>query len=343
MARQWGALPGWAGVSLIAGGAVLGAVVTVAAGGEPGTLLGLFLVAGTLAASLAVQPRAVYVLIPAPALAYLVAAAAAGLAHGRAADTSHTAMAVSAAQWIAGGFLTMMAATIVAIAVTAGRWYWRIREGLSPARPDRPAAGAAEYALDLGRQGERGYRDRDYQDGYLGRDDGDPDGDYGDWYRGRSDRDRPGRYRDRGERDERGGYEGLYRARGGSRGGRDGDHQERGRSRDGGVDGDYREPYRERGRSRGGPDEDYQDLYRSRGRSRGGQDGDEGYGDRYRERGRSRGGRDEDADYGTLYRSRGGRDGDYQEPYRDRGRGRDDRVPDYEELYRGGVPSAGSA
>jgi hypothetical protein len=51
----------------------------------------------------------------------------AGLVGDRAAGTSHTALAVSAAQWIASGFLPMTAATLLAIAVTAIRWFIQSR------------------------------------------------------------------------------------------------------------------------------------------------------------------------------------------------------------------------
>ena len=65
--------------------------------------------------AIAVRPRAVYLIIPVPALAYLAAAILAGLIHDHAADTSHVALAVSAAQWIAGGFFMMAAATVLAM------------------------------------------------------------------------------------------------------------------------------------------------------------------------------------------------------------------------------------
>jgi hypothetical protein len=106
----------------VAGGAVLGALISVLAGTGPGPVLGVSLVAATLAAALAIQPRAVYRLIPVPALAYVVTATAVGLIGDRSASTSHTALAVGAAQWIASGFLPMTAATLLAIAVTALRW-----------------------------------------------------------------------------------------------------------------------------------------------------------------------------------------------------------------------------
>jgi hypothetical protein len=124
----WGSLTGRAGVCIVLGGAALGALITVLAGTGPGLALGVCLAAATLVAALAIQPRAVYRIIPVPALAYVVAAAAAaGLIGDRMASTSHTAFAVSAAQWIAGGFLPMTTATLLAIAVTAIRWFIQSR------------------------------------------------------------------------------------------------------------------------------------------------------------------------------------------------------------------------
>jgi hypothetical protein len=127
MPSWWGSLTGRGGVCIVAGGAALGALITVLAGTGPGPVLGVSLVAATLAAALAIQPRAVYRIIPVPALAYVVTATVAGLIGDRAASTSHTALAVSAAQWIASGFVPMTAATLLAIAVTAIRWLIQFR------------------------------------------------------------------------------------------------------------------------------------------------------------------------------------------------------------------------
>jgi hypothetical protein len=128
MPSWWGSLTGRGGVCIVVGGAALGALITVLAGTGPGPVLGVSLVAATLAAALAIQPGAVYRIIPVPALAYLVMATAAGLVGDRAAGTSHTALAVSAAQWIASGFLPMTVATLLAIAVTAIRWFIQSRK-----------------------------------------------------------------------------------------------------------------------------------------------------------------------------------------------------------------------
>jgi hypothetical protein len=120
--RLWGSRPGRLGVFLVIGCAALGSLVTMVARTEPGSALGVLVVAGTAAAALAVRPRAVYVIIPVPALAYVVAASIAGLVHDRAGDTSLTGLAVHVAQWIASGFLAMSVATLLAIAATAMRW-----------------------------------------------------------------------------------------------------------------------------------------------------------------------------------------------------------------------------
>ena len=125
--RLLGGLPGSAGVCVVIGAAALGALVTGVTGKEPGFLLGVFLVTGTVAASLAVLPRAAYLIIPAPALAYVAAAVIAGLIHDRAADTSRTALALSATQWIASGFVAMTAATGAAFVIAVARWLWSRR------------------------------------------------------------------------------------------------------------------------------------------------------------------------------------------------------------------------
>jgi hypothetical protein len=109
-------------VFLVIGCAALGTLVTVVTRTEPGSVLGVLVVAGTATAAIAVRPRVVYVIIPVPALAYVVAASIAGFVHDRASDTSLTGLAVHAAQWIASGFLAMSVATLLAIVATAVRW-----------------------------------------------------------------------------------------------------------------------------------------------------------------------------------------------------------------------------
>lgn len=130
---RWGWLPGRSGVWIIAGGVALGLLATIVAGREPGTVLGAFLVAGTLVAGLAVRSDAVHLIIPVPALAYLAAGPIAGLVHDGAAISTRSALAASALQWIASGFLAMTAATILAVALTTARRL-RARAQASPRR-----------------------------------------------------------------------------------------------------------------------------------------------------------------------------------------------------------------
>ncbi len=113
---------------LVAGAAALGLAGTVATHTAPGVLLGLCLIGGTALAALAVRPGAVYLLIPVPPLAYLVAATVAGVFGGSAAGTSRSALAVSGAQWLASGFVAMATASALAAALAVTRALrWRLR------------------------------------------------------------------------------------------------------------------------------------------------------------------------------------------------------------------------
>lgn len=125
----WGNRPGRLGVYTVVLGALLGAVITVVAGHDPGLVLGIFLVAATLIAAFVVRPRAAYLIIPVPALSYLAVAVVAGLIHDRARDTTHTLLALNAIQWIASGFLAMVTATAVAVLIAAARWLVARRAG----------------------------------------------------------------------------------------------------------------------------------------------------------------------------------------------------------------------
>jgi MFS superfamily sulfate permease-like transporter len=100
-------------------------------------------VVGTVAACLAVAPRRAYLIIPAPALAYLVAAIVAGLIHDRATDTSHTLLALNAARWVASGFVAMVAATALAVLIAGVRWLRASRRTVSRAAPYRQAPPSA--------------------------------------------------------------------------------------------------------------------------------------------------------------------------------------------------------
>ena len=118
----WGTRPGRLGVFAVMAAALLGMVITVLSGSEPGLILGVFLVAGTIVAALAVRPGATYLLFPVPAPAYAIAAMVAGLIRDHAADTSRTALVLNAGQWIAAGFIPMTVATALAVLIAGFRW-----------------------------------------------------------------------------------------------------------------------------------------------------------------------------------------------------------------------------
>jgi hypothetical protein len=123
---RWGTLQGGLGVCIIVASAAIGTIATMVARRPPGSLLGVLVVAGTAAAALAVRPRAGRMIFPVPALAYLVAALISGVVYDRSADSSKTALALGATQWVANGFFAMVLGTVLAIAVTTARWYlWR--------------------------------------------------------------------------------------------------------------------------------------------------------------------------------------------------------------------------
>lgn len=118
---KWGSLPGGIGVCIVIGGGLLGTMITVLAGSAPGIALGVFTVGGTVAAALAVKPRSAYLIVPVPALTYVVMATMAGLIHDQAAQASTTALAVNFAQWIASGFVAIIAATALAVGIAIMR------------------------------------------------------------------------------------------------------------------------------------------------------------------------------------------------------------------------------
>ena len=126
--------------------------------GTPGVLLGLFVVAGTVAAALAVRPTTGRMLLPVPVLSYLVAALISGVIHDPTLVSSKTQLAVDAAQWIADGFFAMALATALAVVITAARWYlWRRRRP-APRAPRWPVAPAGTGRDAAGRDAPSGGR-----------------------------------------------------------------------------------------------------------------------------------------------------------------------------------------
>jgi hypothetical protein len=132
--RPGGSLSGGLGVAIVAASTALGASATMLTGKEPGSILGVFVIIGTLAATVAVRPQSGRVILPVPALSYLVAAMVTGVIYDHSADASKTALAINAAQWIANGFFAMLLATVLAVAVVTARWiFWRRGSPVAPA------------------------------------------------------------------------------------------------------------------------------------------------------------------------------------------------------------------
>ncbi len=166
--RGWGALQGGLGVCIIVASAAIGAIVTMVTRSTPGFLLGLFVVVGTVTAALAIRPRTGRMIVPVPVLSYLVAALISGVVFDRSADSSKTALAIGAAQWIADGFFAMALATVLAVVITVTRWFlWRRGRSATrapgrpvpptgPARTDSTRAGAARAGAVQARPGRDG-------------------------------------------------------------------------------------------------------------------------------------------------------------------------------------------
>jgi hypothetical protein len=139
LSRIWqGSLSGGLGICVIVGSAAIGTVGTIVTRAQPGSVLGLFVLAGTVAAALTVQPRTGRLIFPVPALSFLIGALASGAVYDR--STNKTELAVGAAQWIANGFFVMVLSTLLAIALTTVRWFmWRRdQRGAAPAGQPGP-------------------------------------------------------------------------------------------------------------------------------------------------------------------------------------------------------------
>lgn len=98
----------------------VGALLNGLAGGEPGLILDLSLIIGTLVAGVFVEDRLVWLLIPVPGLVFPVMAFAAGTIGERGASSSHTGT-YAVAKWVSNGFIAMATATLLAGLVTVVR------------------------------------------------------------------------------------------------------------------------------------------------------------------------------------------------------------------------------
>ncbi|HEY1669885.1 MAG TPA: DUF6542 domain-containing protein [Trebonia sp.] len=142
-ARWLGRLPTWTALLLIVAGTAVGIVVTLVAGQEPGGLLGFFIIVGAIAATLCVRRGKVYLLFPAPALAFFVAAVVTGKVHDAKLGSSTAGLGAGFTQWVAGIFFPAVVATIIVLLVGGGRWLLgrQLISGNSPLSAGQPASG----------------------------------------------------------------------------------------------------------------------------------------------------------------------------------------------------------
>lgn len=129
----------------------LGTVLTIVLQQDPGLVLGVLLVLGTIAGSVAVRAPLARLLIPAPAMCWTVGATLAGAIKDRSEDTSKIGLLVHGGTWIADGFPAMSIATILAAAITVIRLLlmYLARHRDAPRTPDGRRSGrGADRGVD---------------------------------------------------------------------------------------------------------------------------------------------------------------------------------------------------
>lgn len=154
-----GTLSGAYGIGIVAASAMLGAVITVVQRQDPGAVLGVLLVLGTVVAGFAVRTRSVRLVIPAPVFCYVPAAVIAGAINDRQEDTSKIGLVIHGGKWISSGFTAMTFATIVAVLITGVRLFIDYRQRPRRPRPTRPPANARSrgpVVVDRYQQGQGG-------------------------------------------------------------------------------------------------------------------------------------------------------------------------------------------
>ncbi len=123
MLRWLGVLRVRSAVLILVAAALLGAVLTLIAGRDPGFLLGFFMIVGTFVAALAVRRGAAYLLFPWPALLLFIAAIMVGSVHDTGLESAGAAgLGAGFTQWVAAVFFPMCVSTILALVIGAARW-----------------------------------------------------------------------------------------------------------------------------------------------------------------------------------------------------------------------------
>jgi hypothetical protein len=176
----------WAGswrerraVLVLLGFALLSLVGTIVLGRDPGFLIGISLVAGSVIAAIGVQRGAVHRLIPLPALSYLVTITVAGLVHDWGDLNNSKQEITSFLTWIGGAFLGLVAATVLVVLIAFIRWLASklLVSGQPPGAPSGPGRTASAPPGREPRIGRAPRIPRDYPPGgsaFGDRDDRDP-------------------------------------------------------------------------------------------------------------------------------------------------------------------------
>ena len=157
-------------VLVFTGTVLAGTILTIVMGQEPGFLLGLFLILGSVAATAMVRRGGAHKFIPLPALAYLVAATFTGMAHDSGSLNSSRQFVLDFLTWIGGSFVAVTASTILVVLIALTRWLLsgRLVSGQLPATGPartlaRPASrgprGNRDPRVDWGSRGDRGAPD----------------------------------------------------------------------------------------------------------------------------------------------------------------------------------------
>lgn len=128
---------------VLLGAALLGMVGTIVVGRDPGFLIGLLTIVGSVVAAFGVQRRAVHQLLPLPALSYLVTTTIAGMVHERANLNDSKEYVTSFLTWIGSAFLAVVWATVLVAVISLARWLLskRVVSGNLPGSGG-PAAGS---------------------------------------------------------------------------------------------------------------------------------------------------------------------------------------------------------
>jgi hypothetical protein len=125
----------------LVGGTLAGIVGTLAAGSEPGFLLGFFITLGALVGTLGVRRGAVYLFFPLPPIAFFVSGLITGKVHDSGISSTTVGLFASLPQWIADIFFPMCVATILVLLVGGIRWVLGLMVvgGQFPMSGNRPA------------------------------------------------------------------------------------------------------------------------------------------------------------------------------------------------------------